>query len=225
MGIIQTHIIIWYNGGVAANQSPSLSTRQNRGRPASQPHFMSREPCAIPRLILMKPFPLKVGSLFNNSARGSLPSELMSEEGVMRRKVYGDPTSASQDPWELAKSRFLEDLEPHEKDLFNNATLENIYYSTSNANRDDAENSKTRGVVRRLGPLVSAIETYGGAFDTFAQISPQYLSPIWGSIRVVLVVASSYGKFYDKIVDTLSRIGDILPRFRELKLYGVQPQY
>ena len=131
------------------------------------------------------------------------------------------PTNASQDPWELAKSRFLEDLDPHEKDLFNKATLENIYYSTSNTNRDDAEKSKTRTIVRRLGPLVSAIESYGGAFDAFAQISPQYLSPIWGSIRVVLVMAGSYTRFYDKIVDTLSRIGDILPRFRELKLCSV----
>lgn len=128
------------------------------------------------------------------------------------------PTSASPDPWELAKSRFLQDLEPHEKDIFNNATLENIYYSTSNINRDDAEKSRIRGVSRRLGPLVSAIESYGGAFDAFTQISPQYLSPIWGSIRVILVVARSYSKFYDKIVDTLSRIGDILPRFRESEL-------
>lgn len=82
------------------------------------------------------------------------------------------PTSASPDPWELAKSRFLQDLEPHEKDIFNNATLENIYYSTSNINRDDAEKSRIRGVSRRLGPLVSAIESYGGAFDAFTQISP-----------------------------------------------------
>jgi hypothetical protein len=111
--------------------------------------------------------------------------------------------------------RFSQDLEPHEIDLFNNATLENIYYSASNADRADAETSKTRGVVRRLGPLVSAIESYGGASDTIAQISPQHLSPIWGSIRVVLVVARSYSKFYDKIVDTLGRIGDILPRFRK----------
>jgi hypothetical protein len=125
------------------------------------------------------------------------------------------PTNASPDPWDLAKSRFLEDLEPQEKDLFNNATLENIYYSTSNANRDDAEKSKTRGIVKRLGPLVSAIESYGSAFDAFAQISPLYLSPIWGSIRVLLVAASSHSKFYEKIVDTLGRIGDILPRFRE----------
>lgn len=135
-----------------------------------------------------------------------------------------NPTSACQDPWELAKSRCSQDLEPHEIDLLNNATLENIYYSASNANRADAETSKTRGVVRRLGPLVSAIEIYGGAFDTFAQISPLYLSPIWGSIRVVLVVASSYSKFYDKIVDALGIIGDILPRFRESELCSITPR-
>jgi hypothetical protein len=129
------------------------------------------------------------------------------------------------DPWELAKARFLEDLEPHEKELFNNATLENLYYSTSNANRDDAEKSKTRGVVRKLGPLVSAIESYGSALDAFAQISPQYLSPIWGSIRVILVITSSYGKFYEKIVDTLGRIGDILPRFRELDVGASSSSY
>ena len=136
----------------------------------------------------------------------------------MAENSMANPTHASQDPWQLAKSRFLDDLEPHEEDLFNNATLENIYYATSNANRDDANSSKTRGAVQRLGPLVSAIESYGGAFDNFAQISPLYLSPIWGSIRVLLVVANSFSKFYAKILDTLGRIGDILPRFREFQV-------
>ena len=123
---------------------------------------------------------------------------------------------ADDDPWALAKARFLSDLDPEERELFDKATLENIYYSASNVDRDDAEKSKTRILVRKLGPLVSAIESYGKAFDTFANIAPLYLSPIWGCIRVVLVVASVHGKFYDGIVDTLSRIGDILPRFRKL---------
>jgi hypothetical protein len=149
--------------------------------------------------------------------------KLMSERRVMRRKPNGDPTNAnlnqSHKPWELAKSRFLEDLEPHERDLFDNATLENIYYSTSNVIRDNAEKSKTRAAARKLAPLIAAIESYGCAGDTITQLSPQYLSPIWGSIRIVLVAASSYNKFYDKLVDTLGRIGDILPRFRTFRLY------
>ena len=121
----------------------------------------------------------------------------------------------SDDPWTLAKARFLADLDPSERDIFNNATLENLFYATNNANRDDAEKSRVRALATKLGPLVSAIESYGKALDTFAQIAPLYLSPIWGSIRVLLVLARSYGKFFERFVDTLGRIGDVLPRFRK----------
>lgn len=100
--------------------------------------------------------------------------------------TLGGSTSASaaldgsDDPWALAKARFLSDLDSSERDLFNNATLANLYYTTSNSNRDDAEKSRVRAVATKLGPLVSAIESYGKALDTFAQIAPLYLSPIWG---------------------------------------------
>jgi hypothetical protein len=127
-----------------------------------------------------------------------------------------DSPFGNDDPWAVAKTRFIADLDDKERELFHNASLENLYYSASNVNRQDSENSKTRITIRKLGPLVSAIENYGKALDTFSNIAPLYLAPIWGSIRVVLVVAGAHGKFYDRIVDTLERIGDILPRFRKL---------
>lgn len=78
-----------------------------------------------------------------------------------------------------------------------------------------------RSAIQKLGPLVNAIENYGKAVDTTAQVTPFHPSPIWGSIRVLLLLASTHGKFYDRIVDTLSRIGDILPRFRGYeRIYG-----
>lgn len=121
---------------------------------------------------------------------------------------------SDDDPWTLAKNRFLADLDPKEQDLFRDATPENLYSGTSNLDRDDSEKSKTRLAARKLGPLVSAIESYGKALDTFANIVPIYLAPIWGCIRVVLVVARAYGKFFDRVVETLERIGDVIPRFR-----------
>ncbi|KAE8442960.1 hypothetical protein EG329_002498 [Mollisiaceae sp. DMI_Dod_QoI] len=128
-----------------------------------------------------------------------------------------------ESPWELAKARFLEDLDPAERQLYDNATLENIYYATSNANRNDAESSKARAIIQKLQPLVSAIQSYGAAMDTFAQIAPLYLSPIWGCIRVLLVAAEAQSKFYAKIVDVLARVGDILPRFRDYeRIYNPQ---
>jgi hypothetical protein len=118
------------------------------------------------------------------------------------------------EPWIIAKDRFLDILDDREKVLFNEATLENLYYSASNLERKDRQNSKTRAVVRKLRPLVLAIENYGKAFDTYANIAPLYLAPIWGSIRIILVVAQSHSRFYDVAVDTFSRIGDLLPRLR-----------
>jgi hypothetical protein len=56
--------------------------------------------------------------------------------------------------------------------------------------------------------------SYGKAFDTISNSAPVYLAPLWGSIRVLLVVARSYGRFYEKIVDTLNRVGDIIPHCR-----------
>jgi hypothetical protein len=118
------------------------------------------------------------------------------------------------DPWKIAKARFLERLDDQERKLFNEATIENLYYSTSNLERQDQKESKSRAVLRELQPLISAVEDYGKALDTYANIAPTYLAPIWGSIRVILVLASNFGKFYSRMVTMFSRIGDILPRFR-----------
>ncbi|CZT10210.1 uncharacterized protein RAG0_14748 [Rhynchosporium agropyri] len=121
----------------------------------------------------------------------------------------------SDNPWALAKARFVADLDRSEHDLFNSASLENLYYSTSNSNRDNSKKCRVRGVATKLVPLVSAIESFGHALDTFTSVAPLCLAPFWGSIGVVLIVAKSYGKFFDRFVDTLGSIGDVLPRFRE----------
>jgi hypothetical protein len=122
----------------------------------------------------------------------------------------------SRDAWDIAKACFLEGLNDKEKATYNEATAENILYAASNIQREDQIESKTRSLLANLQPLVSAVEDYGKAMDTFANISSVYLAPIWGSIRVVLVIASNHGRFYHRMIDTFGRIGDILPRFRKL---------
>jgi hypothetical protein len=121
----------------------------------------------------------------------------------------------SLDAWQIAKARFLDGLDDKETAIFNEATAENIFYTASNAQREDQRESKTRSVLQNIQPLVMAVEDYGKAVDAYANISSLYLAPIWGSIRVVLVIASSHSRFYNRMVDTFGRIGDILPRFRK----------
>ncbi|CCD48783.1 hypothetical protein BofuT4_P034250.1 [Botrytis cinerea T4] len=121
----------------------------------------------------------------------------------------------AHDPWLIAKDRFIDQLDPAERALFNEATPENLYYKSSNIQKADQKTSKTRAILRSLEPLTKSIQEYGAAMDTFTNIAPLYLAPIWGSIRVILVLASSHGKFYDRIIDTFARVGDILPRLRD----------
>ena len=121
----------------------------------------------------------------------------------------------AHDPWLIAKDRFIDQLDPAERALFNEATPENLYYKSSNIQKADQKTSKTRAILRSLEPLTKSIQEYGAAMDTFTNIAPLYLAPIWGSIRVILVLASSHGKFYDRIIDTFARVGDILPRLRK----------
>lgn len=55
------------------------------------------------------------------------------------------------------------------------------------------------------------IENFGEALDTYANIAPSILAPIWGSLRIILVIAKGLGKFYERMTETLGRIGNILP--------------
>jgi len=93
-----------------------------------------------------------------------------------------------------------------------NATASNLYNDTASTERDDRLSSKTRRAISAIQPLVDKIEEYGKAMDAFANIAPNFLAPIWGSLRVVMVLAKGFAKFYERMTETLGRIGDILPR-------------
>ncbi|TVY59373.1 hypothetical protein LCER1_G001100 [Lachnellula cervina] len=121
----------------------------------------------------------------------------------------------SFDPWKIAIARFLESLDEKSRENFNEATPGNLFYCVSKVEREDREAIKARSAIRQIYPLISAVKDYGKALDVYANLASPYLAPIWGSIRVVLVIASSHAKFYSRILDVFSRIGDILPRFRD----------
>jgi hypothetical protein len=122
--------------------------------------------------------------------------------------------SAEVDLWQLAKDRYLEGLDSDERNLFNEATIENLYYKTSNESRDERKRT-TSSAIRKLQPLVAALKDYGEAFDVYTNISAIPLAPIWGSIRVLLVLAEKYDKYHNRVADVLGRIGDLLPRFKD----------
>ena len=97
-------------------------------------------------------------------------------------------TLPSLDAWTRARNRYIEDLTHEEKQLYMQATPEKIFYDASAAEKRHEAGSTSRGLMHKLQPFVAAIEQFGEALDVYSNAYPLALSPIWGSIRIVLSV-------------------------------------
>ncbi|KAL9014762.1 MAG: hypothetical protein Q9180_008923, partial [Flavoplaca navasiana] len=118
------------------------------------------------------------------------------------------------DAWMRARDRYVEDLSREEKALYETASPESIFYDASAAEKLHASSSASLKIAEKLQPMIAAIEQYGKALDVYANAYPLVLSPLWGSIRVVLHLAREFGKYFERVVDMFATIGDLLPRFR-----------
>ena len=92
------------------------------------------------------------------------------------------------DAWTRAKSRYVEDLTHAEKQFYMQASPETIFYDASAAEKRHEAISTSRRLMHKLQPFVAAIEQYGQALDVYSNASTLALSPLWGSIRVLLLV-------------------------------------
>ena len=103
------------------------------------------------------------------------------------------PTNA----WAKARERFIEDLEEPERLMFAEASLENIFYSASAAQKTHQEGSRSLYLASKLDTLLASINQYGKAMDVLSQASP-FICPLWGALRVLIHVsamASNVRKF------------------------------
>jgi len=133
-------------------------------------------------------------------------------------------------PWKLAKQKFCQGLSLQEARRYEAATPENLFCDASCAQRQQSRGSRVWRLQERLFPLIDSIEEYGKAMDVFVNTCPLIMSPLWGSIRVILLVgeqhrfrdrrqlktfqiAAEAASFQEKLVECLAQIGNVLPRF------------
>lgn len=120
-----------------------------------------------------------------------------------------------EDPWSIAKNRFVDGLDDDAKDIFNTASAENAFQATSDNQSESARNSKLR--LRSLARILEDCEAavpLAHEGKVHAHLSILYLHWIRGSIRVTLVTANKNpsSSFYNDMLDMFTQIGDILPR-------------
>ena len=93
------------------------------------------------------------------------------------------------DPWQRAVEDYREGLTAEEKLAFACSTPEDILRDVAEQDAAQRESSKTRAFAQKLQPLLSSIEQYGKALDVISNSSPTILSPLWGSLRILLRVS------------------------------------
>ena len=94
----------------------------------------------------------------------------------------------SLDAWTRARDRFVDDLSQLEKETFFQATPQTILYDASAAEKVHGMESTTRLIVSKIQPFVEAVQQYGEVLDVYSSTYPLILGPLWGSIRLVLLV-------------------------------------
>lgn len=117
------------------------------------------------------------------------------------------------DPWQNAQNRFLDRLSEEDKRTFNAATIEDLemlYYRADNLRTA----YQTNNLQRMIQPLMDGLKQYKDALNAFVGIS-SVLKPIWGSVLVVLTIASAYEKYFEQLTTMFGKIGRSLPILKE----------
>ncbi|KAL8732257.1 MAG: hypothetical protein Q9166_002829 [cf. Caloplaca sp. 2 TL-2023] len=103
---------------------------------------------------------------------------------------------------------FFETLSPNEKELFKATTIaEQLLEEVKSAEKAHKDKSISRKVSGFLKAFTKGIDQYGAALDVISNSSSTFLCPIWGSIRVVLHLASEFGEYFEKISGMLQQVG------------------
>ncbi|KAI5778710.1 hypothetical protein EDC01DRAFT_634495 [Geopyxis carbonaria] len=121
------------------------------------------------------------------------------------------------DAWDRAVSIFTQDLGPSEKDLYMSATPKKVLQSAEEIHTRASKKDKLLHAAGVLQPFIYKLEQLGKPLDIYSGASNTVLAPLWGSIRVLIVLVGAHEKYYVLIADMLGRIGEAIPLLEEIQ--------
>ncbi|KAF3908874.1 hypothetical protein AA313_de0202912 [Arthrobotrys entomopaga] len=125
------------------------------------------------------------------------------------------PANAAQNPFAKALADFLANtkLSPKEQQDFQSTTAANVEVLAWKIQNEQKQRKSYRAI-SRLQPFIDGLTSYGGIIEVFAQTS-EILCFVWGPVKLLLQIASTWQKGLDKLLDALGTIGDRLLVFEK----------
>ncbi|KAK5655046.1 hypothetical protein OQA88_5945 [Cercophora sp. LCS_1] len=115
--------------------------------------------------------------------------------------------------WSDAVKASRELLSKAERDRFGRSGPHDIITDFEGSQTAAGKSSRVQNILRKIQPLVSAIERFGKPLDVVVNASPEILSPAWGILRAVLIIARDYELYFSKLLDMLRDVSDAIPGF------------
>ena len=115
--------------------------------------------------------------------------------------------------FEDAQKKFLAALTPAESSRFKTcSSAEDLLNSAQELEVIAKDRIRGRGFISRIRSFNDSLAPYFGVIEVIISSNPEYAAIAWGSIRLALQLASNYASFFDKLTQSLARLGHHLPQ-------------
>ncbi|KAL8915671.1 MAG: hypothetical protein Q9172_006778 [Xanthocarpia lactea] len=117
--------------------------------------------------------------------------------------------------WDKALTRFQDELEVEDADdyqaILEAGTLEQLVEQIGSI---EVPHGKNKTVLNRLDPMLKFLNDFSAIIAVSFGADAKMTALVWGSIRLILSLASSTNGSFQEIVDILEELSWTLPRFR-----------
>ncbi|KAK6333311.1 hypothetical protein TWF718_011128 [Orbilia javanica] len=133
---------------------------------------------------------------------------------TMAQALNGPPV---HDPMGRAFFQYEASLSPKERQFYRRTatTAEDLELEVAMLQTSHKKLSKTLKIATCIEPLVSFLKRHSDSVDTFVQANPFPAALVWGSIKVLLNLASYHFHYFESLVRMLQQLGDDLEIFRK----------
>jgi hypothetical protein len=127
------------------------------------------------------------------------------------------PLDPIQTSFEAAMNSFKADLKDRQvyNDLLQTTTIDQVYDATDEIQKKQGKEGHLRHL-SKISPYLQRLNEYAATIEVFTQAKPEFLSLIWGPIKLLLQWTSVLKASFDAIVNTMGEIGELLPEFKRI---------
>ncbi|KAH0563508.1 hypothetical protein GP486_001929 [Trichoglossum hirsutum] len=114
------------------------------------------------------------------------------------------------------------DLDEAEMADFELTDLQTLRQAINTIQNKQAQNKKLM-YMKRLEPFLKSMEDYGKVLEVFLNVS-KFISFVWGPMKYLLLVASTFSEALNSLLDAYQQIGEQIPQLLQYQqIFATSP--